>query len=167
LILSFDLSRNATLKLFERPPYSRFGFLDYHAIAGFTRQLIRAFDVRAPGPFLRAGALSGGNQQKLILARELSQSPRLIIANKPTRGLDIGAAAYVHQKLLEERDRGAGVLLISADLDEILLLSDRILVMFNGRSMGELAALGANTQTLGLMMAGTPLAESRSLEVTP
>ena len=162
LILDFDLTRNATLKLFERPPFSSHGFLNYRAIAKFTWDLIQAFDVRAPGPFVRASALSGGNQQKLILARELSQAPRLIIASQPTRGLDIGAAAYVHQRLLAERDRGAGILLISADLDEIMLLSDRILVIYNGQSMGELGSQPdgthtADAQTLGLMMAGTPL----------
>ncbi len=157
LILSFDLSRNATLKLFEHRPFSSFGFLDYRAIGQFTWQLIQAFDVRAPGPFVRASTLSGGNQQKLLLARELSQAPRLIIASQPARGLDIGATAYVHQKLLEQRDRGAAILLISADLDEIMLLSDRILVMYNGQSMGELDAHTADAQTLGLMMAGTPL----------
>ena len=157
LILDFDLTRNATLKLFERPPFSSHGFLNYRAIAKFTWDLIQAFDVRAPGPFVRASTLSGGNQQKLILARELSQAPRLIVASQPTRGLDIGAAAYVHQRLLAERDRGAGILLISADLDEIMLLSDRILVIYNGQSMGELSTHEADTQTLGLMMAGTPL----------
>jgi simple sugar transport system ATP-binding protein len=159
LILGFDLSRNATLKLFDRQPFSRGGLLDFRAILRFTRSLIATFDVRAPGPHVPAGKLSGGNQQKLVLARELSQEPRVIVANKPTRGLDIGAAAYVHQKLLEERARGAGILLISADLDEILVLSDRILVMFNGQSMGVLHARSAELQTLGLMMAGTPLTQ--------
>ena len=118
-----------------------------------------ARQVRSCGP----ARLSGGNQQKLILAREFSQTPRLIIASQPTRGLDIGATAYVHQRLLEERDRGAAILLISADLDEIMLLSDRILVMYNGRSMGELDAHTADSQTLGLMMAGTPLAGLQSV----
>jgi len=159
LILDFDLGRNATLKVFDRSPFSRAGLLDFRAIVRFTRELITGFDVRAPGPSLPAGKLSGGNQQKLILARELSQSPRVIVANKPTRGLDIGAAAYVHQKLMEERERGAGILLISSDLDEILLLSDRILVIFNGQSMGVLNSADAATQTLGLMMAGTRLAD--------
>ncbi len=159
LILDFDLGRNATLKVFDRSPFSRAGLLDFRAIVRFTRELITGFDVRAPGPSLPAGKLSGGNQQKLILARELSQNPRVIVANKPTRGLDIGAAAYVHQKLMEERERGAGILLISSDLDEILLLSDRILVIFNGQSMGVLNSADAATQTLGLMMAGTRLAD--------
>jgi len=164
LILDFDLGRNATLKVFDRSPFSRAGLLDFRAIVRFTRELIAGFDVRAPGPSLPAGKLSGGNQQKLILARELSQNPRVIVANKPTRGLDIGAAAYVHQKLMEERERGAGILLISSDLDEILLLSDRILVIFNGQSMGVLNSADAATQTLGLMMAGTPLADLTTQE---
>jgi len=164
LILDFDLGRNATLKVFDRSPFSRAGLLDFRAIVRFTRELITGFDVRAPGPSLPAGKLSGGNQQKLIVARELSQNPRVIVANKPTRGLDIGAAAYVHQKLMEERERGAGILLISSDLDEILLLSDRILVIFNGQSMGVLNSADAETQTLGLMMAGTPLADLTTQE---
>jgi simple sugar transport system ATP-binding protein len=158
LILSFDLSRNATMKTFSRPPYSRAGFLNFRAIVRFTRELLTNFDVRAPGPYIPAGKLSGGNQQKLILARELSRDPHVIVANQPTRGLDIGATAYVHQKLMDERARGAGILMISADLDEVLLLSDRILVMFNGQSMGILDRTTTTMQTLGLMMAGTPLA---------
>lgn len=157
LILGFDLSRNAVIKLFERGPFSRRGLLDYDEIDRFTESLIEEFDVRTPGPRVAAATLSGGNQQKLILARELSQQPDLIIANKPTRGLDIGAAAYVHERLLAERERGAGILLLSADLDEILLLSDRILVMYNGNSMGVLERHSADVQTIGLMMAGTPL----------
>ena len=160
LILSFDIARNATLKLFKHRPFSAFGFLNNRAINQFAVELMEDFDVRAPNPFVRARTLSGGNQQKLILARELSQTPRLVIASQPARGLDIGAAAYVHQRLMEERDRGAAILLISTDLDEIMLLSDRILVMYNGRSMGELDAHAANAQTLGLMMAGTPLGDT-------
>ena len=159
LILDFDLKRNATLKLFERKPFSGRGLLDFKAITLFTRQLMALFDIRAPSPHIQTDTLSGGNQQKLILAREFSQNPHLIVANKPTRGLDIGATAFIHQKLLEQRARGAGILLISADLDEIIDLSDRILVLFEGRSMGVLKAEIADEKTLGLMMTGTPLAK--------
>lgn len=159
LILDFDLGQNATLKLFHRQPYSYGGLLNFRAIVRFTRGLITNFDVRAPGPHIPASKLSGGNQQKLIVAREFSQDPHLIVANKPTRGLDIGAAAYVHQQLFAQRGQGAGIVLISSDLDEILLLSDRILVMFNGQSMGVLKRHQADTQTLGLMMAGTALTQ--------
>ena len=165
LILGFDLTRNAILRVFEKKPFVSKGLLNENAIINFTVDLIKSFDIRTPSPFVRAGTLSGGNQQKLVLARELSQSPDLIIANKPTRGLDIGAAAYIHQKLIDERDRGAGILLVSADLDEILLLSDRILVMYNGQSMGILDVEKADSQTLGLMMAGTPLDEIQQSEV--
>ena len=159
LVLNFNLSRNAVLKFFNRPPFSHRGLLNFSAIDSFTEGLIETFNVSTPGTDVQAGKLSGGNQQKLILARELSQEPPLIIANKPTRGLDIGATAYIHQKLSDERARGAAILLISADLDEIFALSDRILVMFDGRNMGTLPAAEANLENIGLMMAGTPLAE--------
>jgi simple sugar transport system ATP-binding protein len=167
LILDFDLNRNATLKLFEREPFSVWGLLDFKVMTRFTRQLMALFDIRAPGPYIQTGALSGGNQQKLILAREFSQNPYLIVANKPTRGLDIGATAFIRQKLLEQRARGAGILLISADLDEIVDLSDRILVLFEGRSMGVLKADTADEKTLGLMMTGTPLDGSSVLGCHP
>lgn len=167
LILDFDLGRNAVLKIFDRQPFSKRSLLNLQAIHSFTNQLMEAFDVRAPTSSVKAATLSGGNQQKLILARELSQSPRLILANKPTRGLDIGAAAYIHQKLLDERAAGNAILLISADLDEILLLSDRILVMYNGQMMGVLNASQADLHQIGMMMAGTPLAELDGREVQP
>lgn len=159
LVLNFDLSRNAVLKFFNRQPFSRRGLLNFSAIQNFTQGLIESFNVSTPSIEMLAGTLSGGNQQKLILARELSQEPPLIIANKPTRGLDIGATAYIHQKLSDERARGAAILLISADLDEIFALSDRILVMFDGRNMGTCSVKEANLENIGLMMAGTPLAE--------
>lgn len=164
LILSFDLNRNAILKSFEQRPFCKYGLLDMKAIALYTSQLIKTYDIRTSSPYIKVKTLSGGNQQKLVLARELSQTPRLIIANKPTRGLDIGAAAYIHQKLLEERERGAGILLISTELEEIFLLSNRILVLFNGQTMGELEIRHADIQTLGLMMAGTPLTEIKQQE---
>jgi general nucleoside transport system ATP-binding protein len=157
LLLEFSIGENATLRSFDQPPFSKKGLLDFSAMIEFAGNLIKDYDIRAPGPKVQVGKLSGGNQQKLILARELSSSPELIIANKPTRGLDIGASAYIHKLLLAERQRGAGVLLVSADLDEILLLSDRILVMFNGRSTGEITIQDANPQMLGLLMGGLNL----------
>ena len=130
--------------------------LNVSSIVTFAQELIETFDVMTPGPHVAASTLSGGNQQKLVLARELSQSPALIIANKPTRGLDIGAAAYIHQKLADERARGAAILLISGDLDELLSLSDRILVMFDGQNMGALPLEETDLEKIGLMMGGTP-----------
>jgi len=155
LVLGFNLARNAVLKLFRRQPFARRSMLQPDVIDDFTRRLIDDYSISTPGTQVAAGKLSGGNQQKLILARELSQSPALIIANKPTRGLDIGAAAYVHQKLTGERDRGAAVLLISADLDELFALSDRLIVMYGGQLMGDMPIGEATLEKVGLMMAGT------------
>jgi ABC-type uncharacterized transport system ATPase subunit len=156
LILNFRLTQNAILKHFENHPFIRRGLLDRFAIDRFTESLIKSFNIKASGPSATAGTLSGGNQQKLILARELVTNPPLIIANKPTRGLDIGAAANIHQILLDERERGAAILLISADLDELLALSNRILVMYEGQIMGELPKGQADPELIGMMMAGTP-----------
>jgi len=155
LVLGFNLARNAVLKLFRRQPFARRSILQPDVINDFTRRLIDDYSISTPGIQVAAGKLSGGNQQKLILARELSQSPALIIANKPTRGLDIGAAAYVHQKLTDERARGAAVLLISADLDELFALSDRLIVMYGGQLMGDMPIGEATLEKVGLMMAGT------------
>ena len=157
ILLDFSISENATLKEFDKAPYSTRGLLNKKPMIALTEELIKEYDIRVPGPLTLAGKLSGGNQQKLILARELHGGPNLIIANKPTRGLDIGASAYIHALLLAEKERGAGILLVSADLDEIFLLSDRILVMFNGQSMGILNSQDADVHHLGLLMGGTPL----------
>jgi simple sugar transport system ATP-binding protein len=116
--------------------------------------LVRDFNVKTPSIETTAKNLSGGNIQKLILARELSRQPGVIIAAQPTRGLDIGATEYVHLRLLEERNEGTATLLISEDLDEILALSDRIVVIFEGRVMGEVQREDATPENLGLMMAG-------------
>ena len=156
LVLQFSLSRNAVLKQAGKSPFSRHGLLNRTAIDRFTETLIQAFQIKAPGVQVSAGTLSGGNQQKLILGRELSTKPPLIIANKPTRGLDIGAAANIHQHLIDERERGAAILLVSADLDELLALSNRILVMYEGKAMGELPKGQADPELIGMMMAGTP-----------
>jgi len=157
LILGFNLARNAILKRFAHPPFSRHGLLDMPAIDRFAETLIGTFNIKAFGVHASVGTLSGGNQQKLILARELSTKPPLIIANKPTHGLDIGAAASIYQILADERGRGAAILLISADLDELLALSNRILVMYEGRIMGELPKGQADPEQIGMLMAGTPL----------
>ncbi len=158
LVLNFNVARNAVLKLFRRTPFARRSMLQPHAIDDFSRRLIGDYSISTPGTQVAMSKLSGGNQQKLILARELSQSPALIIANKPTRGLDIGAAAYVHQKLADERERGAAVLLVSADLDELFALSDRLIVLYGGEVMGDLPIAEASLEKVGLMMAGTRVA---------
>jgi simple sugar transport system ATP-binding protein len=119
-----------------------------------AREMIKRFDVRAPGPRTLIRQLSGGNIQKVLLARELSSEPRVLVAASPTRGLDVGATQYVRRVLVETAQHGVAVLMVSEDLDEILELSDRIAVFYNGRVVGILPAAGANRQQIGLMMAG-------------
>jgi simple sugar transport system ATP-binding protein len=139
----------------RRPPASRGGiFLDKPAARARAAELIEAYDVRCKGPDAETGLLSGGNIQKLILARALSREPKLILANQPVRGLDEGAIAYVHERLLAARRRGAGILLITEDLDELMALADRVAVMYRGRLSASYAVSEVTVPELGLMMAG-------------
>jgi simple sugar transport system ATP-binding protein len=154
LVLDFSLAENVLLGNVEQPPFSRGGRIDYDATTEVTRRLMDAFDVRAPSPATPAAALSGGNQQKLIIARELHREPDALLAIQPTRGLDVGAVEFVHRRLVAARDEGRGVLLISFDLDEILDLSDRILVIFGGRIVGEFESGRVSRTELGLRMGG-------------
>jgi simple sugar transport system ATP-binding protein len=128
--------------------------LDGETIMRDGERLAKDFDVRPPNARAIVGTLSGGNQQKVVLGREISESPRLIVVSQPTRGLDIGSTEYVHERLLEQRARGCGILLISSELDEIRALSDRIAVMFEGRIVATLPSAEATEQRLGLLMAG-------------
>ena len=139
----------------RKPPASRYGFfIDAPAARRRAEQLIEAYDVRCKGPDAETGLLSGGNIQKLILARALSRDPKLILANQPTRGLDEGAIAYVHERLLAARRGGAGILLITEDLDELMALADRVAVMYRGGLSKSLAVGEVTVPELGLMMAG-------------
>jgi simple sugar transport system ATP-binding protein len=137
LVLEFDLAENFALHDFDREPNSRFGWLKPGRLIARAATLLKEFDVRGGGPRTPAGSLSGGNQQKVVVAREVSLDPRVLIAAQPTRGLDVGAIEFVHRRLVEERDEGRGILLVSLELDEILSLSDRILVMYEGLIVGE------------------------------
>jgi simple sugar transport system ATP-binding protein len=157
LIPAFTVAENLVLKSYDRPPYARATGLDLGAVRASAARAMREFDIRAPGPDVAVATLSGGNQQKVILARELGLDSRFVLAVQPTRGLDIGATDYVHRRLLEARGRGAAILLISTDLEEILALSDRILVLYEGQTMGEVRREAATAEALGLMMAGTRL----------
>lgn len=148
------LWENAILERAREPAFSRAGWLRRDAARAFAENLIRDFDIRCPGPGARTALLSGGNMQKLILGRILSVKPRLIVANQPTRGLDVGAIAYVHGRLLEARENGAGILLISEDLDEVLALADRIAVVYRGRLSQPRPASEVTVRELGLLMAG-------------
>jgi general nucleoside transport system ATP-binding protein len=160
LIGGMDLSDNAILRDYAQPPLCNGSFLSNKAVAAFTDRLIADHDVKAPGRWAKLRTLSGGNQQKLLLARELAGQPRLIVAVHPTRGVDVGATEAIHEALREQRARGAATLLISEDLDELLALSDRIAVLFDGRVMGVLPARGANLEEIGLLMAGVGNPES-------
>jgi simple sugar transport system ATP-binding protein len=156
LVGALDLSSNAILRAYRQRPIAKGSFLATHAIARFTDALISSYDVKTAGRSARLHDLSGGNQQKLLIARELAGEPRLIVAVHPTRGVDVGASEAIHDVLRAQRLRGAATLLISEDLGELLALSDRIAVLYEGRIMGVVAARDADPETLGLMMAGTP-----------
>lgn len=154
LVLDFTIAENMVLQTYFKPPFSRRSKLNWDAIRQESRKLIDEYDVRTPSEEVRASSLSGGNQQKVIIARELSRDPELIVAAQPTRGLDVGAIEFVHRRLVDARDRGKAVLLVSLELDEILALSDRIAVMYEGEIVGVLDRKEATEERLGLMMAG-------------
>jgi general nucleoside transport system ATP-binding protein len=153
LVLDFTLAENIALHDYKESPDSRFGWLYPRRLIERARRLIQAFDVRGGGPLTRAAALSGGNQQKVVVAREVERDPRVLLAAQPTRGLDVGAIEFVHRRLVEERDQGRAILLVSLELDEILSLADRILVMYEGRIVGEYAP-DVTPEELGIAMTG-------------
>ena len=150
----FSVAENLILTSHDIPPTSRRGFLNFKAIESSCSDLVQRFTVKTPSLDEPTANLSGGNIQKLIIARELSGDPDVLIASQPTRGVDIGAAEYIHSVLMERRANGTAILLISEDLDEVIGLSDRIAVMFEGRIMGTLDQEEATVQRLGLLMAG-------------
>ena len=154
LITSLPLSDSMVLPRIGEPPFSRYGVLDRGAIRAFVEAQITRFGIQAADPEIRAGTLSGGNLQKALLARELAWDPLVLLAAQPTRGLDVGAARFVHELFLELRARDRAVLLISEDLEEIFTLSDRIAVMYEGRIIGMLPIAEADARKVGLMMAG-------------
>ena len=155
LVLDFSVKENAVLGDQHRPPFRGFlGFLDDRAAEAHARTLVEAYDVRPRSTALSARRFSGGNQQKIVVGRELLRGPRLLVAAQPTRGVDVGAIEFIHKELVKARDQGLAVLLVSADLSEILALSDRILVMHGGRIVGELTPEEATEERLGLLMAG-------------
>jgi simple sugar transport system ATP-binding protein len=148
------VSENFLLGLQRSRNFSRAGLLSWPKLAGAATLAVKDYDVRPPDLNLPAGKLSGGNQQKLIVAREFHRQPRLLIAAQPTRGVDVGAIEFIHQRIVRARDEGAGVLLVSSELDEVLSLSDRILVMYEGRIVAEFARGQATERELGLKMGG-------------
>ncbi|MGD8397702.1 MAG: ABC transporter ATP-binding protein [Anaerolineae bacterium] len=154
MIQDFSVAENMILRDHHKEPFSRRGLLFLRIIAEYADRLIQAFRVKTPSRDTPAKSLSGGNIQKVVLARELSREPRVLIAAQPTRGVDIGATEYVHAQLLEQREKGTAILLISEDLDEVMALSDRIAVIYEGQIMGIVDGQDATPEQLGLMMAG-------------
>ena len=166
-MIDFSLAENIALHDYDHPPASRFGWLYPKHLLQKAAGLIKEFDVRGGGPQTPAGGLSGGNQQKVILAREIDRNPRVLLAAQPTRGLDVGAIEFVHRRLVGERDEGRAILLVSLELEEILSLSDRILVIFEGEIVGEFAP-GVTDEELGVaMIGGGRKARSLSEPVVP
>jgi ABC-type uncharacterized transport system ATPase subunit len=153
LILEFSLAENLVLHDYAQAPYARRGFLNSKRVVDSARGLLKEFDVRGGTPETRASALSGGNQQKVVVAREVSRDPKVLVAAQPTRGLDVGAIEFVHRRLVEERNEGRAVLLISLELEEVLSLADRILVIYEGRIAGEYDP-GVSEEELGIAMTG-------------
>ena len=153
LIGTFTVAENLVLDLYDTPGFSRGPSLRLGEIRRNAQERIAEFDVRTPGTDTAAGNLSGGNQQKVVLAREMSRPLRLLVASQPTRGVDVGAQEFIHRRIVAERDRGTPVVLISTELDEVLALADRIAVVYRGKIIGELPA-GASRDEVGLMMAG-------------
>lgn len=162
LILEMMISENIALQTYYKEPHSKNGILNYSNITSYAKKLMEEFDVRAASELVPAAALSGGNQQKAIIAREIDRDPDLLIVSQPTRGLDVGAIEYIHKRLIEERDNGKAVLVVSFELDEILNVSDRIAVIHNGKIQGIVSPETTNKQELGVLMAGGNLGKEKS-----
>lgn len=162
LILEMMISENIALQTYYKEPHSKNGILNYSNITSYAKKLMEEFDVRAASELVPAAALSGGNQQKAIIAREIDRDPDLLIVSQPTRGLDVGAIEYIHKRLIEERDNGKAVLVVSFELDEILNVSDRIAVIHDGKIQGIVSPETTNKQGLGVLMAGGNLGKEKS-----
>ncbi|WP_029688979.1 ABC transporter ATP-binding protein [Thermoanaerobacter sp. A7A] len=155
LVLDFTIAENLILREYRDPTYSRYGVIQYKKVYENAERKVKEFDVRPPEYMLKARGLSGGNQQKVILAREVGYNPKLLIAVQPTRGMDVGAIEYIHKRILELRDKGAAVFLVSLELEEIMSLSDRIGVIYNGQLMDILDGKTATKEQIGMLMAGS------------
>jgi ABC-type uncharacterized transport system ATPase subunit len=153
LVSDFSVAENLVLDVYDRPPFASGVALNLDAIGANARTLVNEYDVRTPSPAQRVGALSGGNQQKVIIAREMSRDLRLLLASQPTRGLDVGSIEFVHRRIVEERDRGVAVLIVSSELDEIYALADRIAVMYEGKIVA-FRPPSVPVDELGMLMAG-------------
>jgi len=160
LVLGYSIAKNLVLNTYYLSPYARGAVIQEPPILARAEDLVTKFDIRTPNAITSAGSLSGGNQQKVIVAREFSRPTKFMMAAQPTRGLDVGSIEYIHNRLIEKRDEGTAVLLVSTELDEIMQLSDRIAVMYDGEIVDILDADQVTKETIGLLMAGEALPES-------
>lgn len=167
LVLSFSANENTILGYHDLEMFNKGTTLDRDKMVETCEDYIEKFDVRPPNPHLKASGFSGGNQQKLVLAREMEQDPDVLLVGQPTRGVDIGAIEFIHKQLIQMRDAGKAILVVSVEIDEVMSLSDRIAVMFDGRIVGEVDAKEATEQKLGLMMAGISKEEAEAAEKMP
>jgi len=152
--MSYSVRDNLVLVSYYEPPYSRRGIIEEDVVAQNAEKLIKEFDIRTPSADTLVQTLSGGNQQKVIVARELNRPVKLVVAAQPTRGLDVGSIEFIHHRIIEQRDAGCAVLLVSAELDEVLSLSDRVAVMYKGEILDVLPIEVATRERVGLLMAG-------------
>ena len=160
LVLDFPIGENMVLQTYYQEPFSKNGILNFNQIYDKARKLIEEYDVRTPDEYTKARALSGGNQQKAIIGREVDRNPDLLIAAQPTRGLDVGAIEFIHKRLIEQRDQGKAVLLLSFELDEVMNVSDRIAVIYEGKIVAIVDSKETTEQELGLLMAGSKKKEA-------
>ena len=154
LLLAFSVADNLVMNTYYQAPFSKGPVLQQKVILETANRLINEFDIRTPNASVEAGSLSGGNQQKVIIAREFSRPIKFLVASQPTRGLDVGSIEYIHRRIVEKRDEGCAVLLVSTELDEVMGLADRIAVMYRGKIIAILPAQGATKEGVGLLMAG-------------
>ncbi|MFQ5400125.1 MAG: ABC transporter ATP-binding protein [Anaerolineae bacterium] len=159
LVMGYPVADNMVLNQYYLPPYAKGPVLQQEVIEEHGRKLVAQYDVRTPSVYTPVGSLSGGNKQKVIIARELSRPIKLLIANQPTRGVDVGSIEFIHDQIVAQRDQGVAVLLVSAELDEILSLADRVAVMFDGRIVKTLPIAEATRERVGLLMAGSDISE--------
>ena len=154
LVTDFKAYENLIFGYHDQQPFSKSSVLNHRDIISHSKKIMEEYDVRPQSPNLITSNFSGGNQQKIILSRELNENPKVLLVGQPTRGVDIGAIEFIHQRLIDMRDRGAAILLVSVELDEVLSLSDRIVVMFDGKIVGEKENKNVTDRELGLLMAG-------------
>jgi simple sugar transport system ATP-binding protein len=154
LVGSFSVTENLALTDYYHPPFSSAVSIDWKYCASHAEELVDHFDIRTPGTNVAVGTLSGGNQQKVIAARELSRTLSLVIASQPTRGVDVGSIEYIHRRIVEQRDNGVAVLVVSTELDEVMALADRVIVMFDGKIVADRPRSAFDNTTVGLFMAG-------------